>query len=157
MKKFFKKIAGILVTWYYSRLYKKAVSMADKAHEEKGETFYVIDHLYKGQLLSVVNRKMFRQMKHDAQRWTNPSYEMYYMKDYNISLVKEGCWYHTADRSGYNAMSEQQKEIRRLALVRIGLVRAKLLEIKETPASHDAGEATKTNQNTTLHKTVKST
>jgi hypothetical protein len=142
MKRLFKKLAGILVTWYYSRLYNKAVKLADEQHERKGETFYVIDHIYKGQMLSVVNRGTFRRMKHDAQRWTNPNYEMYYAKEYNLSLVKEGCWYRTPDRSGNNGLSKRDIEVRRLALVRIGLVRAKLLDIEEqTPASHDAGAA----------------
>lgn len=129
MKKFFRKIAGMLVTWYYGRIYRKAVKMADEQHEKDGDTYYVIDHLFKGQMLSVVNRRTFRMMKHDAQRWTNPNYEMYYSKDYNISLVKEGCWYRTADRSGNGALSARDIEVRRLALVRIGLVKAKLIEV----------------------------
>ena len=129
MKKFFKKIAGLLVTWYYNRLYRKAVRLADEQHAKDHDTYYVIDHLFKGQTLSVVNRRTFRMMKHDAQRWTNPNYEMYYSKDYNISLVKEGCWYRTPDRAGNNGLSRREIEVRRLALVRIGLVKAKLIEI----------------------------
>ena len=131
MKKFFKHLAGLIVTWYYNRLYNKAVKLADKMHAKDGDTYYVIDHLFSGQLLSVVNRKTFRQMKHDAQRWTNPNYEMYYSKEYNLSLVKEGCWYHTPNRSQTNALSERDKLVRRLALVRIGLIKAKLKSIDE--------------------------
>lgn len=140
MRKFFKKIAGVLVTWYYTRIYRKAVKMADEQHARYGGTWYVVDHLYKGQLMSVIDRKAFRRMKHDAQRWTNPRFEMYYSNDYNISLVKEGCWYHTADRSGNNALPKRDCEIRRLALVRIGLIRAKLMDIDETAPSHDGAE-----------------
>ena len=131
MKKIFRKLAGLFVTWYFTRLYRKAVRLADECHQKDGQMYYVIDHLYKGQMLSVVNRKTFRMMKHDAQRWTNPNYEMYYSKDYNISLVKDGCWYRTADRSGQGAMSARDAEIRRLALVRIGLIKAKLMELPE--------------------------
>ena len=131
MKKIFRKLAGLFVTGYFTRLYRKAVKLADECHRKDGQTYYVIDHLYKGQMLSVVNRKTFRKMKHDAQRWTNPNYEMYYSNDYNISLVKEGCWYRTADRSGQNAMSARDCEIRRLALVRIGLIKAKLMDMPD--------------------------
>lgn len=140
MRKLFRKIAGILVTWYYSRMYRQAVKMADEQHERDGAAWYVVDHLYRGKVMSVIDRKAFRRMKMDAQRWTNPNYERYFSNDYNISLVKEGCWYRTADRSGNNAMSARDIEIRRLALVRIGLVRARLLDINETASSHDEAE-----------------
>lgn len=67
-------------------------------------------------------------MKHDAQRWTNPNFEMYYSKDYNISLVKDGCWYRTCDKEGNNGLSAKDIEARRLFFIRVGLTRAKLLD-----------------------------
>lgn len=118
----------MVVTYYCNRVYKKAVKAADERHAKDKETFYVVDHLIKGQTLSVINRKMFRKMKMDAQRWRNPLYKIYFDNGYNIEMLKNTGWYHTADRSGQNALSEKDKEIRRLAFIRLGLQRAKLID-----------------------------
>lgn len=128
MKKLAKKLAILIVTYYYNRIYRKAVKMADKLHSEQGEMYYVVDHLIKGQTLSIINRKEFRRMKHDAQRWTNPNHEMYYSKDYNIQIVKDGCWYHTANRSEECGLTAIDCEARRLFFVKVGLLRAKLID-----------------------------
>ena len=127
MKKYFRKLAAMVVTYYCNRIYRKAVKNADEQHAKEGEMFYVVDHLIKGQTLSVINRKMFRKMKMDAQRWTNPLYEVYFDKEYNIQMLKDSGWYHTADRSGQNGLTPKDKEVRRLAFIRMGLQKAKLL------------------------------
>lgn len=128
MKKFAKKLAILIVTYYYNRIYKKAVKVADKLHLENGEMYYVVDHFLKGQTLSIINRKAFRRMKSDAQRWTNPNHEMYYSKDYNLQIVKDGCWYHTANRSEECGLTNVDKEARRLFFIKVGLLRAKLID-----------------------------
>lgn len=128
MKKFFRKMAAAVVTYYYNRIYRKAVEAADKQHAEHKEMFYVVDHLIKGQMLTVINRRMFRQMKMDAQRWTNPLYEIYFDSGYNIQMLKDTGWYHTPNRSEENGLTEKDKEVRRLAFIRMGLQRAKLLD-----------------------------
>lgn len=127
MKRFFRKLAAAVVTYYCDRIYRKAVQAADRRHAEEKEMFYVVDHLIKGQTLTVINRKMFRKMKMDAQRWTNPLYEMYFDKEYNIQMLKDSGWYHTADRSERGGLSAKDKEVRRLAFIRMGLQRAKLV------------------------------
>lgn len=128
MKKFFRKLAAAVVTYYCNRVYQKAVKAADERHAQEHEMFYVVDHLIKGQTLTVINRKMFRKMKMDAQRWTNPMYEVYFDKEYNVQMLKDTGWYHTPDRSEQNALSEKDREVRRLAFIRMGLQRAKLLD-----------------------------
>ena len=127
MRKFFRRLAAAVVTYYCDRIYRKAVKAADERHEKEHEMFYVVDHLIKGQTLTVINRRMFRKMKMDAQRWTNPMYEIYFDKEYNLQMLKDTGWYHTANRAEENALSERDKEIRRLAFIRMGLQRAKLL------------------------------
>lgn len=128
VKALFRKWASLIVTYYCNRVYNKAVFLAEKQHMEKGEMFYVIDHFIKGQTLSVVNRKMFRKMKFDAQRWTNPGYERYFSNDYTLKVIKEGCWYHTPDGSGNHRLGAVEREARRLVFIQTGLQRAKLLD-----------------------------
>ena len=41
MKKFFRKLAGYLVTIYANRIYRKAVKEAERVHVERGERIYV--------------------------------------------------------------------------------------------------------------------
>ena len=45
-----------------------------------------------------------------------------------MAHLREGAWYFTADRAEKNGITPEEKEIRRLAFLREGLRRAKLLE-----------------------------
>lgn len=121
---FRKAIAGRIVTYYCERAYKKAVSLADKRHNEEGETFYVIDHYEKGKLLSVINRAEFRQIKHCAQKLHKN--ELFWSNHYNVNMLRSQCWYHTPNRSGDNGISEMSKEIRHSALIKKVLKDARL-------------------------------
>lgn len=121
---FRKAIAGRIVTFYCERAYKKAVLLADQRHNEEGETFYVIDHYEKRKLLSVINRSEFRRIKHLAQKMHRN--EMFWSNYYNINMLRKQCWYHTPNRSGGNALSETDKDIRHSALIRKVLKDARL-------------------------------
>lgn len=116
MKKFFKKIAGYLVTVYANRLYRKAVLEADKVHAERKERIYVASSIEDVRELVIYNRYKFRQMK-----------KRLFIPKYYISHLKDGAWYYTADRSGKNGLTPEEKEVRRLAFVRHVLHRAKLI------------------------------
>ena len=52
----------------------------------------------------------------------------YWSKDYNMALLREGAWYYTPDRAEKDGLTPKEKEIRRLAFLREGLRRAKLLD-----------------------------
>lgn len=117
MKKFFRKLAGYIVTVYANRIYRKAVKKADKVHEERGEMIYVASSIEDVRELVIYNRYKFRQMKNRL-----------FIPKYYISNLKDGAWYHTADRIGRNGLSEKEKEARRLAFVKHVLNRAKLLD-----------------------------
>lgn len=128
MKKFLRKLAAMVVTYYCNRIYRKAVREAERRHAKDREMFYVVDHLIRGQTLTVINRKMFRRMKADAQSIVNPTHKIYQDKGFNIQILKDTGWYHTADRSGKNGLSEKDKEVRRMAFIRTGLQKARLLD-----------------------------
>lgn len=130
MKKFFKKLASFFVTWYYNRMYWKARKLCDKRHAEKKEMFYVIDWPTPSgkNILRVINRKKFRDLKHWAQKYYLDKNNVFWSNEYNILQVKEGAWYRTANRDERDGLSKHQAEIRRLAFIREGLRRAKLID-----------------------------
>lgn len=120
------RVAGKIVTRYYSRAYEKAVAKADARHAKEGEMIYVIDHFVRGELLSTINRKQFRKIKHAAQELHKN--ELFRSGSYNTDMLKEQCWYHTPDRGGNNALSAKEREVRRIAFIRMGLKKARLYE-----------------------------
>lgn len=79
---------------------------------------YVASSIEDVRELVIYNRYKFRQMKY---RLFIPKYYIYNLKD--------GAWYHTADRGGKNGLSPMEKEARRLAFVKHVLHKAKLLDL----------------------------
>lgn len=118
------RLAGRFVTWYYQRMYDKAVRDADANHAENGKTWYVVDHPYRENRLAVIDRNGFRALKHYAQE--HHMGKIFWSREYNMTAVKESCWYHTADGSGKNEMDPKLKEFRRIVLIGVGLERAGL-------------------------------
>lgn len=119
IKAFFRKIAIWVVTAYGNRIYRKAVESADKRHEQDKETIYVSNGVVNGSVLRTYNRAEFRKAKRLLR--------MYDSKTFNVAALKAACWYHTADRSGKNGLSAKDKELRRLAFIKMLLQNAKLL------------------------------
>lgn len=117
MKKFFRKIARYVVTVYANRIYRKGVKVADKRHETEKEMIYLASGMADVRELVTLNRRQFRYIKN----------KLFIPKHY-ICNLKGGAWYHTADRSGQRGLTEQEKEVRRLAFVRHVLHRAQLLD-----------------------------
>lgn len=115
MKKFFKRIAGYLVTAYANRLYRKAVKEADLAHIEKGERIYVVSGYQDISKLIVLDRDNFRRMRKSLG-----------IKD-SFDVLKKGAWYYTAYANEKGSMPEADREARRLAFVRHLLGRAGLI------------------------------
>lgn len=130
MRKFFRNLASKLVTWYYRRMYDQGVKACDKLHAEKKWAYYLIDWPdRKGKrVLQPLNRRGFRNLKHWAQGFYFGVDMKYWSKDYNMETLRQGAWYYTADRAEKNGISPEEKEIRRLAFLREGLRRAKLLD-----------------------------
>lgn len=116
MKKIFKKFAGYLVTAYASRLYKKAVKIADQRHASEKTTIYVISSYTDESKLVTYNRKQFRAAK-----------EFLKLRSEKISSMKQGSWYHTADAIERNGLSANDREARRLAFIRMILAKAGLI------------------------------
>lgn len=116
MKKFFRKLAGYIVTIYANRIYRKAVKEADRVHAERKERIYVASSIEDVRELVIYNRYKFRQMKNRL-----------FIPKFYISNLKDGAWYYTGDRFEQGCLSPEEKEVRRLAFVRHVLHRAKLI------------------------------
>ena len=117
MKKFFRKIAKYVVTVYANRIYRKGVKIADQRHKVEKEMIYMASSMVDVSRLVTLNRRQFRFMKRKL-----------FIPKHFICNLKDGAWYHTADRGGQRGLTEQEKEIRRLAFVRHILHRAGLLD-----------------------------
>ncbi len=115
MKKFFKRLAGYLVTAYANRLYRKAMKIADERHSKEKTMIYVISSYFDESRLVTYNRKQFRATK-----------EYLKMRRERVTDMKAGSWYHTADAIERNGLSAKEKEARRLAFVRVLLRKAGL-------------------------------
>ena len=116
MKKFFRKLAGYLVTIYANRIYRKAVKEADRVHAERKERIYVASSIEDVRELVIYNRYKFRQIKNKL-----------FIPKFYISNLKDGAWYYTGDRLEQGCLTPKEKETRRLAFVRHVLHRAKLI------------------------------
>lgn len=114
IKRFFSKLAIMVVTAYGNRLYRKAVQAADERHVQEKETIYVS---YFGRELRTFNRAEFRY----AKKRLGAS------KNFNIAAFKSAACYYTPDRSEKNGMTPRDKELRRLAFIKFLLMNAKLV------------------------------
>ena len=117
MKKFFKKVAAFFVTAYANRIYKQAVTAAELRYDEEKDMIFVITDPSEPSRLMVMNLKQFLDLRH---RFRIPS------KELTIQTLKNRCWYHTKSKLGREALTEEDKTVRRLAFVREALRRAKV-------------------------------
>lgn len=118
IKQFIKKLAIIVVTAYGNRIYRKAVSAAEKRHSEVKEMIYVSNGVINGTVLRTYNRAEFRKAKR-MLRVTS--------KQYSVTELKKAAWYHTANRSELDGMSDHDRELRRKAFIKFLLQNAKLV------------------------------
>lgn len=115
MKKLFRKLAGYIVTVYANKLYRKAVSAAEKRHQEEKTMIYVLSSPLDQSKLVTCSKKEFRAIKEKLK-----------IRHHGVEHLKKGCWYHTTDGIDRNGLPLIDKEARRLAFVRLLLKRAKL-------------------------------
>ena len=113
-----RKLAGVIVTYQANRIYLKAVAKAEKRWEKERTRIYVTEDPLKPRRLVTINRSEWRTIK-EMMRIRRSSY--------SIIQLKAGAYYYTGDKSGRDSLSIKEKEVRRLAFVRMNLRRAKLV------------------------------
>ena len=116
-----KRLGIKVVTYYANRLYTKKVKEADKRHAEEGEMIYVTSNPLDAQQLLTCNRKQFRELKRlsGVDRYKRIPIEW---------LKNDGCWYHTGNRSENDTLSPRERELKRLAFIKLLLKRSKFVE-----------------------------
>lgn len=118
MRRLFRRIAALVVTVYANRIYKQAVENADKRHKAEKVMIYVASATFQPDKLVTYDRWQFK-----AEKATFG----YLARRLTLQTMKAGCYYHTADTAGNQAMTDREKERRRLAFIRERLMKAKLL------------------------------
>lgn len=114
----FKKLAVVLVTIYGNSIYKKAVRAADERYEREHTMIYVASKTFHPDRLTTYNRNKFKAEKEVFG---------YHARLLTLVSLKNGCYYHTPDRAGNQAMTKEEKEKRRLYFIRERLQMAKLI------------------------------
>jgi len=114
----FRRLAVIVVTAWADKLFRDGVAMADKRHKAEGDTIYLAARLFRTDLMTTYNRDEFRAFKRACGQKARLM---------TTTTLKNGCYYHTADKAGNNAMSERDKEIRRRFFIKERLTLAKLI------------------------------
>lgn len=118
MKRFFRKLAAVVVTFYANRIYNQAVKVADERHEREGIMIYVASQTFNPDRLTTYNRWQFKAEKAAFG---------YLARRLTLQTLRAGCYYHTPDTAGNQAMSERERERRRLFFVRERLMKAGLI------------------------------
>lgn len=117
-KKFFRKLAALVVTVYANRIYKQAVRNADIRHAKEKTMIYVASQVFHPDRLTTYDKARFK---------TEKKVFGYHARILTLQTLKNGCYYHTPDKAGNQAMTEKEKEVRRRAFVKERLAAAKLL------------------------------
>lgn len=119
IRRFFRKLAIMVVTAYGNRIYRKAVKAAEERHARDKEMIYVSNGVINGTVLRTYNRSEFRRAKRILH---------VYNKQYSVTALKEAAWYHTANRAEQDAMTPRDRELRRKAFIKLLLQNAKLVD-----------------------------
>lgn len=114
----FKKLARVVVTIYARNLYSKAKRRADEMYRKKPQMYYVASQVFRPDVLTIYDRERFKTEKRVFGRAAILR---------TLVDLKYGCYYHTPDKAGNQAMSEKEMEVARLYFIKERLKKAKLI------------------------------
>lgn len=114
----FKKLAAVVVTAYAHYLYDQAKRKADYMYSKNPQMYYVASQVFHPNVLTIYDRRRFKMEKSAFGR----AAELKTLLD-----LKNGCYYHTPDTAGNQAMSEHDMEVARRYFVKERLWKAKLI------------------------------
>jgi hypothetical protein len=116
-RRIFRKPAALFVTLWARHVYRMGVAAADQRHRIEGVTIYLAADSFRPNRLVTYDKAQFKAEKHvygTAARLLT------------MNSLRSGCYYHTADRFGRDAMSVHEMTIRRKAFIRERLRMARL-------------------------------
>lgn len=114
----FKKLAKLVVTLYARNLYKKAKNKADALYKKEPQMYYVASQVFRPDTLTIYDKARFKTEKRVFGRAAELR---------TLIELKYGCYYHTPDKAGNQAMSEHDMEVARLYFIKERLKKAKLI------------------------------
>ena len=109
LKKLFRKPAILLVTLWARRTYRQGVEAAERRHRDTGEMIYLAANSFRPDRLVTYNKAQFKFEK----RVYGVAARLLTM-----NTLRSGCYYHTADSLGGNALTPRDREIRRKAFIK---------------------------------------
>lgn len=115
----FKKLAIYVVTAYARYLFRKAKEKADKLYAKKPQMYYVASQVFKPDSLTIYDKRRFKTER--------SCFGYYHVRLLTLISLKQGCYYHTPDTAGNQAMSQKDIDIRRKYFIRERLEKAKLI------------------------------
>lgn len=114
----FKKLAVYAVTAYARYLYRKARRTADEMYRKKPQMYYVASQVFHPDVLTIYNKERFKAEKYAFGRAAELR---------TLIELRNGCYYHTPDTAGNQAMSEHEMEVARRYFIKERLIKAKLI------------------------------
>lgn len=109
IRRLFRKPAILFVTLWANRTFRQGVEAAERRHGKEKETIYLAADSFHPDRLVTYSKAQFKIEK-----------RVYGMaaRLLTMNTLRSGCYYHTADRNGLNAIPEHEREIRRKAFVK---------------------------------------
>ena len=118
MRKLFRRLAILVVTAWANYTYRKVVDLADREYQVKHTMIYVASKNFHPDQLTTYDKWRFKAEKQVFG---------YAARLLTLQTLKNGCYYHTPDKAGNQAMSEYDKEVRRRFFVTERLRKARLI------------------------------
>lgn len=114
----FRPLARFFVTLWATRTWEQAVRRADERHEKEKVMIYVASQTFRPDVLTTYDKWRFKVEK---------SVYGYHARTLSLQTLKNGCYYHTPDRAGNQAMSKEEIERRKRFFIRERLEKARLV------------------------------
>lgn len=114
----FKKLAAVVVTAYARYLYRNAKDKADRMYSRNPQMYYVASQVFHPNTLTIYDRARFKAEKHAFGRAAELT---------TLIQLKNGCYYHTPDKAGNQAMTKHEMEVARRFFIKERLYKAKLI------------------------------
>ncbi|MBR5660573.1 MAG: hypothetical protein IKW99_03390 [Bacteroidales bacterium] len=108
-KRLFRRPAILLVTAWANRAYRQGVKAAEERRKRERTTVYLAAAAFRPDRLVTYTRETFRVQKRVFG---------YKARLLTVNTLRQGCYYHTANKHGLEGMPEREREVRRKAFIR---------------------------------------
>ena len=116
-KRLFRLPAVFLVTLWARRAYDQGVKAAEERRKRERTIVYLAPNTFRPDRLVTYTRETFRVQKKVFG---------YKARLLTMNTLRNGCYYHTADKYGNHPMTRRERDVRRSAFVRERLRLARL-------------------------------